>query len=370
MAGSWRERPVHRPPDAGSSCSRHSPVRCSRCPCCSAIERSSRNTTPPRSEQSSTPQRSSAPPSNPGRPRSRSRTTAASRCSPRCRRSSSRTRRSHGSDSGPRTVPCCSQATRPSRPAATARTPRSGMPRVAPSRVGWRWSRSSTPSADNGDRPATPLFQTFAPLRISGSTDVVGAVEIEQFVAALEERADDPWWLVQAGAAGITVLLALLALISVARGMRRAAGTRSKPGHGRLAGCAGRVAIGDGRTRIPPRSGNGSSGRPRGPRRPRRPRSRSPRVSNMCRADWRRSSASPSDERVEELKEGPPPLGSGARDVACRTARVNAGGRGPGAPSAAARVPGARESLRGARGRGRGPQRGAGAAVHGGASGR
>jgi hypothetical protein len=82
----------------------------------------------------------------------------------------------------------------------------------------------SPPPTEEGDRRDTPLFQTFAPLRIRGSADVVGAVEVEQFASALEERANDPWWIVQAGASGVTVLLALLALISVARGMRRPAG--------------------------------------------------------------------------------------------------------------------------------------------------
>jgi hypothetical protein len=81
----------------------------------------------------------------------------------------------------------------------------------------------SPPPTEEADRRATPLFQTFSPLRIRGSADVVGAVEVEEFAAALEERADDPWWIVQAGASGVTVLLALLALISVARGMRRPA---------------------------------------------------------------------------------------------------------------------------------------------------
>ncbi len=87
----------------------------------------------------------------------------------------------------------------------------------------------SPPPAEDATRRATPLFQTFAPLRIRGSADVVGAVEVEQFAAALEERADEPWWIVQAGASGVTVLLALLALISVARGLRRpAAPARSR----------------------------------------------------------------------------------------------------------------------------------------------
>ncbi len=86
----------------------------------------------------------------------------------------------------------------------------------------------SPPPTGQGEREPTPLFQTFAPLRIRGSADIVGAVEIEQFASELEERADDPWWLVQAAAAGVTVLLALLALIAVARGMRRPTPPRSR----------------------------------------------------------------------------------------------------------------------------------------------
>jgi len=84
----------------------------------------------------------------------------------------------------------------------------------------------SPPPTVQGDRRATPLFQTFAPLRVQGSANVVGAVEVEQYADALENRADDPWWLVQTGASGAAVLLALLALISVARGMRRPAPPR------------------------------------------------------------------------------------------------------------------------------------------------
>jgi hypothetical protein len=79
------------------------------------------------------------------------------------------------------------------------------------------------PPTEGGGRRATPLFQTFAPLRVRESTDVVGAVEVEQLAAALEERADDPWWLVQSVASGVTVALALLALVVVARGMRKPA---------------------------------------------------------------------------------------------------------------------------------------------------
>ncbi|MGH2996656.1 MAG: hypothetical protein ACRDM9_10110, partial [Gaiellaceae bacterium] len=81
----------------------------------------------------------------------------------------------------------------------------------------------SPPTTEGGDPRATPLFQTFAPLRVRGADEIFGAVEIEQFAAALEERADDPWWIVQAGTSGAAVLLALMALVSVARGMRRPA---------------------------------------------------------------------------------------------------------------------------------------------------
>lgn len=87
----------------------------------------------------------------------------------------------------------------------------------------------SPPPAAGGDREDMPLFQTFAPLRVRGSADILGAIEIEQFAAALEERANDPWWIVQAAASGVTVLLALLALVSIARGKRRpAASVRSR----------------------------------------------------------------------------------------------------------------------------------------------
>jgi hypothetical protein len=75
------------------------------------------------------------------------------------------------------------------------------------------------------DRRVVPLFQTFAPLRLQGFRRSVGAVEVEQFAVALKQRADDPWWIVQAGTSGVTVVLALLALVSIARGMDRSAGS-------------------------------------------------------------------------------------------------------------------------------------------------
>jgi len=86
------------------------------------------------------------------------------------------------------------------------------------------------PPTEGSGRPATPLFQTFAPLVVGDSTNAVGAVEVEQLAAALEDRADDPWWLVQSVAAGVTVALALIALVAVARGMRKPAAAASGGG--------------------------------------------------------------------------------------------------------------------------------------------
>lgn len=103
-------------------------------------------------------------------------------------------------------------------------------PSIATAAGGAVQSRLATEpiSPVEGERRATPLFQTFAPLRVRGSANVVGAVEVEQSAAALEKRADDPWWLVQAGASVATVLLALMAFIAVARGMRRAPSRRER----------------------------------------------------------------------------------------------------------------------------------------------
>jgi hypothetical protein len=89
------------------------------------------------------------------------------------------------------------------------------------------------PPTEGTGREATPLFQTFAPLVLRDSTDVVGAVEVEQLAAALEERADDPWWLIQMVAAGVTVALALIAFIAVARGMRKPAAASGGGGESR-----------------------------------------------------------------------------------------------------------------------------------------
>lgn len=103
-------------------------------------------------------------------------------------------------------------------------------PSIATAAGGAVQSRLATEpiSSVEGDRRATPLFQTFAPLRVRGSANVVGAVEVEQSSADLEKRADDPWWLVQAGASGATVLFAVMAFIAVVRGMRRAPSRRDR----------------------------------------------------------------------------------------------------------------------------------------------
>ena len=89
------------------------------------------------------------------------------------------------------------------------------------------------PPTEGSGRPATPLFQTFAPLVTRGSTNAVGAVEVEQLASALEDRANDPWWLVQSVAAGVTVALAVIAFFAVARGMRKPATAPAGDGSGR-----------------------------------------------------------------------------------------------------------------------------------------
>lgn len=81
--------------------------------------------------------------------------------------------------------------------------------------------RLSPPPTEEGGPTVTPLFQTFVPLRVSGTSEVTGATEVEQFAAQIEQEADDPWWVVQAATSGIAVMLALLAFVSVARGSRR-----------------------------------------------------------------------------------------------------------------------------------------------------
>jgi len=160
----------------------------------------------------------------------------------------------------------------------------------------------SPPPAVGGDRENTPLFQTFAPLRVRGSADVIGAVEVEQSAAALEERANDPWWIVQASASGVTVLLALLALISVARGMRRPAAPArrhardDRPAHKKRRGAGSDDAdapeLRDQLERATARAKEAEEAA-------RSFASSLQQVSNRLEAVERQ----PSDERVEELKE-------------------------------------------------------------------
>jgi hypothetical protein len=78
-----------------------------------------------------------------------------------------------------------------------------------------------SPSIVEAQTEATPLFQTFAPVRGQDATEVVGVAEVEQFASELEARADDPWWTVQMAASAVTASLALLALVAVVHGMRR-----------------------------------------------------------------------------------------------------------------------------------------------------
>jgi hypothetical protein len=95
----------------------------------------------------------------------------------------------------------------------------------------------------------TPLFQTFAPLRVRDDAEFLGAVEIEQFAAKLEDRANDPWWIVQTAASAATALLALMALVSVVRGMRRPSPAGKRRAARETGGRRGRRALGlDGET--------------------------------------------------------------------------------------------------------------------------
>jgi len=87
------------------------------------------------------------------------------------------------------------------------------------------WSRPAvedvSPGTREPDPQPTPLFQTFMPVTLRGAVEPGAVSEIEQFAVALEEGADDPWWMVQLGATTATVLLALLAFVSLIRGSRR-----------------------------------------------------------------------------------------------------------------------------------------------------
>jgi murein DD-endopeptidase MepM/ murein hydrolase activator NlpD len=80
-----------------------------------------------------------------------------------------------------------------------------------------------SPTTAIADPVATPVFQSFVPIELRGAQGPSGLAQIDQFASALEDRANDPWWIVQVAASGATVLLALLALLVVARGARRKA---------------------------------------------------------------------------------------------------------------------------------------------------
>ncbi len=118
------------------------PERCSRCRSCNGIGLSSSSTRTARSERSFTRQRSSAPRSIRETSRRRSRAIVGIRCSPRCRRSCSRTRRSLASVCGIPRAHCSSRPIPPRTRATRARTSRSGARPAARCRVGWRSSRS------------------------------------------------------------------------------------------------------------------------------------------------------------------------------------------------------------------------------------
>ena len=86
-----------------------------------------------------------------------------------------------------------------------------------------------SPSTRQPDPAPAALLQTFAPVTLRGTAEPGAVAEIEQFASALEDRADDPWGVVQLGATAATALLAVLAFVAVVRGSRRR-GVRSTRG--------------------------------------------------------------------------------------------------------------------------------------------
>ena len=84
--------------------------------------------------------------------------------------------------------------------------------------------RAEEPVSPNTDRPdptPTALLQTFEPVELRGATEPGAVAEIDQFATELEERADDPWGVLQLGATAATALLALLTFVALVRGARR-----------------------------------------------------------------------------------------------------------------------------------------------------
>ena len=73
----------------------------------------------------------------------------------------------------------------------------------------------ATPSG--GDAAPTDLFETFVPLRVTDRTDVLGAVQIDQYFDAVRSAAAGPWRAVQWTCAGLAVVFGALTLRSFRR---------------------------------------------------------------------------------------------------------------------------------------------------------
>ena len=74
------------------------------------------------------------------------------------------------------------------------------------------FARSST-----GDAAQTDLFETFVPLRVTDRTDVLGAVQFDQYFDAVRSAAVGPWRAVQWACAGLAVVFGAVTLRSFRR---------------------------------------------------------------------------------------------------------------------------------------------------------
>ncbi|MGZ8624344.1 MAG: hypothetical protein ACXWYQ_09310, partial [Actinomycetota bacterium] len=72
-------------------------------------------------------------------------------------------------------------------------------------------------ATSGGDAASTELFETFVPLRVTDRTDVLGAVQIDQYFDAVRSAAAGPWQAVQWTCAGLAVLFGALTLRSFRR---------------------------------------------------------------------------------------------------------------------------------------------------------
>ncbi|MGZ8618399.1 MAG: hypothetical protein ACXWYE_00690 [Actinomycetota bacterium] len=72
-------------------------------------------------------------------------------------------------------------------------------------------------ATSGGDAASTDLFETFVPLRVTDRTDVLGAVQIDQYFDAVRSAAAGPWRAVQWTCAGLAVLFGALSLRSFRR---------------------------------------------------------------------------------------------------------------------------------------------------------